>query len=83
LRVVDATPIIVGFGFIHPSISLWGATLIFVKKKDGSWRLCIDYRQLNKETIRNKYIFPMIDDMFDQMKGETVFSNIDLRLGYH
>ena len=56
-------------GFIRPSISPWGAPVLFVKKKDGTWRLCIDYRQLNKVTIRNKYPLPMIDDLFDQLQG--------------
>ena len=54
-------------GFIRPSISPWGAPVLFVKKKDGTWRLCIDYRQLNKVTIRNKYPLPRIDDLFDQL----------------
>ena len=57
--------------------------MIFVKKKDGSWRLCIDYRQLNKATIRNQYPLPRIDDLFDQMKGATIFLKIALRFGYH
>jgi hypothetical protein len=70
-------------GLIRPSVSSWGAPVIFIRKKDGSWRLCIDYRQLNKETIKNQYMLPRIDDLFDQMKGATVFSNIDLRSGYH
>jgi len=70
-------------GMIRPSISPWGAPVIFVKKKDGSLRLCIDYRQLNQVTIRNQYPLPRIDDLFDQMKGATVFSKIDLRSGYH
>jgi hypothetical protein len=70
-------------GLIRPSVSPWGAPVIFVRKKDGSWRLCIDYRQLNKATIKNQYLLPRIDDLFDQMKGETVFSKIDLRSGYH
>jgi hypothetical protein len=62
---------------------LQGVPMIFVIKKDGSWRLCIDYRQLNKDTIKNQYLLPRIDDLFDQMKGEMVFSKIDLRSRYH
>ena len=57
--------------------------MLFVKKKDGTWRLCIDYRQLNKVTVRNKYPLPQIDDLFDQLQGEKVLSKIDLRSGYH
>jgi hypothetical protein len=70
-------------GLIRPSVSPWGVPVIFIRKKDGSWRLCIDYRQLNKATIKNQYLLPRIDDLFDQMKGTMVFSKIDLRSGYH
>ena len=70
-------------GFIRPSISPWGAPVLFVKKKDGSLRLCIDYRQLNKVTIRNQYPLPRIDELFDQLQGSRVYSKIDLRSGYH
>nr|GFC91977.1 hypothetical protein [Tanacetum cinerariifolium] len=66
-------------GFIRPSVSPWGAPVIFVKKKDGSMRLCIDYRELNKITIRNRYPLPRIDDLFDQLQGAMHFSKIDLR----
>ncbi|KAL0533787.1 hypothetical protein IC582_028058 [Cucumis melo] len=70
-------------GFIRPSVSTWGAPVLFVKKKDGSMRLCIDYRELNKVTVKNRYPLPRIDDLFDQLQGATVFSKIDLRSGYH
>jgi hypothetical protein len=70
-------------GFIHPSSSPWGAPVLFVSKKDGSRRMCVDYRSLNEVTIKNKYPLPRIEDLFDQMKGAKIFSKIDLRLGYH
>ncbi|KAG8474944.1 hypothetical protein CXB51_031624 [Gossypium anomalum] len=70
-------------GFARPSYSPWGAPFLFVKKKDGTMKMCIDYRQLNKVTIKNKYSLPQIDDQFDQLKGASVFSKIDLRSGYY
>ena len=69
-------------GFVKPSTSPWGAPVMFMKN-DGSLRLCIDYRELNKVTIRNQYPLPWIDDLFDQLQGVRVFSKIDLRSGYH
>jgi hypothetical protein len=70
-------------GYIRPSSSPWGAPVLFVQKKDGSQRMCVDYRSLNDVTIKNKYSLPRIDDLFDQMRGARVFSKIDLRSGYH
>ncbi|GJY87570.1 putative reverse transcriptase domain-containing protein [Tanacetum coccineum] len=70
-------------GFIRPSSSPWGAPVLFVKKKDGSFRMCIDYHELNKLTVKNRYPLPRIDDLFDQLQGSSVYSKIDLRSGYH
>ena len=74
---------LLGKQFIRPSTSPWGASVLLVKKKDRSSRLCVDYRQLNKMTIKNKYPLPRIDDLMDQLHGSSVFSKIDLRSGYH
>jgi len=70
-------------GYIRPNVSPWGPPILFFKKKDGTLRLCIDYRQLNKVTIKNKYPLPRIDDLFDQLGGASIFSKIDLISGYH
>ncbi|GJX46186.1 putative reverse transcriptase domain-containing protein [Tanacetum coccineum] len=70
-------------GFIRPSSSPWGAPVLFVKKKYGSFRMCINYRELNKLTVKNHYLLPMIDDLFDQLQGSSIYSKIDLRSGYH
>jgi hypothetical protein len=70
-------------GFIRPSSSPWGAPVIFVPKNDGTQRLCMDYRALNEVTVKNKYMLPRIDDLFDQLRGACVFSKIDLQSGYH
>jgi hypothetical protein len=69
--------------FVRPSVSPWGAPVLLVKKKDGSMRLCVDYKQLNKVTIKNKYPLPRIDNLMDQLVGACVFSKINLRSGYH
>jgi hypothetical protein len=70
-------------GFIRPSSSPWGCPAIFVKKKDQTLPMCVDYRPLNEVTIKNKYPLPRIDILFDQLTGARVFSKIDLRSGYH
>ncbi|GJZ34859.1 putative reverse transcriptase domain-containing protein [Tanacetum coccineum] len=72
-----------GRGFIRPSTSPWGAPILFVKKKDESFRMCIDYRELNKLTIKNRYPLPRIDDLFDQLQGSSIYSKINLISGYH
>jgi hypothetical protein len=70
-------------GYIRPSLHLGGAQVLFVQKKDGSQRMCVDYRSLNDVTVKNKYPLPRIEDLFNQMRGARVFSKIDLRSGYH
>ncbi|GJW06120.1 putative reverse transcriptase domain-containing protein [Tanacetum coccineum] len=70
-------------GFIRPSSSPWGAPVLFVKKKDGLFRMCINYRELKKLTMMNRYPLPRINDLFDQLQGSSVYSKIDLRSGYH
>jgi hypothetical protein len=70
-------------GYIKPSTLPWVAPVLFVEKKDGTKRMCIDYRSLNEVTVKNKYSLPRIEDLFDQLRGPSVFSKIDLRLGYH
>ena len=70
-------------GYILPSVSPWGAPMLFVRKKNGTLWLCINYHQLNKMTIKNKYPLPCINDLFDQVQGASMFSKIDLRFGYH
>ncbi|GJZ30812.1 integrase, catalytic region, zinc finger, CCHC-type containing protein, partial [Tanacetum coccineum] len=70
-------------GFIRPSSSPWGAPVLFVKKKDGSFRMCIDYRELNKLIVKNRYPLLRIDNLFDQLQGSSIYSKIDLRSGYH
>nr|GFA68802.1 putative reverse transcriptase domain-containing protein [Tanacetum cinerariifolium] len=70
-------------GFIRPSSSPWGAPVLFIKKKDSSFRMCIDCMELNKLTVKNRYPLPRIDDLFDQLQGSSIYSKIDLRSGYH
>jgi len=70
-------------GLVEPSCSPYGASVLFVKKKDGSMRMCIDYRKLKSCTIKNSYPLPRIDDLLDQLHGANVFSSLDLRSGYH
>ena len=70
-------------GFLRPSVSPWGAPVLFVKTKDGTLLMCIDYRQINKVIVKNKYPLPRIKDLFDKLKGAGVFSKIDLRSRYY
>jgi len=70
-------------GYINPSLTPWGAAVFFMRKKDGTLRLCIDFGKLNKVTVKNKYHFPRINYLFDQLRGVNIFSNIDLRYGYY
>jgi hypothetical protein len=70
-------------GYIRPSTSPWATPVLFVEKKDGTKRMCIDYRALNEVTIRNKYRLPKLEDLFDQQREATMFSKIDMRSGYH
>jgi hypothetical protein len=70
-------------GYIIPSTLPWAAPVLFVEKNDGTKRMCIDYRSLNEVTVKNKYPLPRIEDLFDQLRGASVFLKIDLRSGYH
>nr|GFA20109.1 putative reverse transcriptase domain-containing protein [Tanacetum cinerariifolium]GFA20177.1 putative reverse transcriptase domain-containing protein [Tanacetum cinerariifolium] len=83
ISIDGETLIIQDRGFIRPSTSPWGAPVLFVKKKDGSFRMCIDYQELNKLTVKNRYPLPRIDDLFDQLQGLSVYSKINLRSGYY
>ena len=74
---------LLGKGFIRRSVSEWGALIVFATKADGSLRLCVDYRELNKVTKKNKYLLPRIDDLFDQLHEAKVFSQMDLATGFH
>ncbi|GKB01109.1 putative reverse transcriptase domain-containing protein [Tanacetum coccineum] len=82
-ELVDQLQELLEKGFIRLSSSPWGASVLFVKKKDGTFRMCIDYRELNKLTVKNRYPLPRIDDLFDQLQCSSVYSKIDLRTGYH
>nr|GEY76856.1 putative reverse transcriptase domain-containing protein [Tanacetum cinerariifolium] len=82
-ELVDQLQELTNKGFIRPSSSPWGAPVLFVKKKDGSFRMCINYQELNKLTVKNRYPLPRIDDLFDHLQGSSVYSKIDLRSGYH
>ncbi|GJS08353.1 putative reverse transcriptase domain-containing protein [Tanacetum coccineum] len=80
---IDLVPELSDKGFIRPSSSPWGAPVLFFKKKDGSFQMCIDYRELNKLTVKNRYPLPRINDLFDQLEGSSMYSKIDLRSSYH
>ncbi|GJR03044.1 putative reverse transcriptase domain-containing protein [Tanacetum coccineum] len=80
---IDLVPGAAPVGFIRPSFLPWGAPILFVKKKDGSFWMCIKYHELNKLTVKNRYLHLRIDDLFDQLQGSSVYSKIDLRSGYH
>nr|GFC65783.1 putative reverse transcriptase domain-containing protein [Tanacetum cinerariifolium] len=82
-KLADQLQKLTNKGFIRPSSSPWGAPVLFVKKKDRSFRMCIDYRELKKLTVKNRYPLPRIDDLFDQFQGSSVYFKIDLRSGYH
>jgi hypothetical protein len=70
-------------GYLRPSSSPWGAPVLFVQKKDGSQRMCVEYRSFNDVTVKNKYLLPRIEDLFDRRRGARIFSKIDLRSGYY
>jgi hypothetical protein len=82
-KLKEELPELLDKGYIRPGASPWEAPIIFVPQKDGTQRMCVDYRSLNEVTIKNKYPLPRIDDLFDQLKGACVFSNIDLQSVYH